>query len=249
MSENSRRVRWPTERHSVHAIDIETVVNPMAIIVFPRSESNRDNKLTVVESAEIATASTPTSTAFQSNKMNESNESTVAPLMPNSVNVSAFVVNQTAIENEFEPLIYIDDDGFFQVKYVPKGENVSLSNAVQQPILASINKTEGVAIISNDNRQIPLGQHIQNETNTVSSPPPPPPTPTTTAKATTTSQATTIGLIHDQAINNTEAIFESHDVHTESTSSKPDQQKQQQQQQPVPASKHPSLFNELPIFA
>lgn len=250
-SENSRRVQWPSERHSFHAnADVKTVVNPMAIIVFPRSESNDDdNESPLIESDEMAATATKPPSAFQSNELNGTNKPTISPLMPNSVNISAFIVNQTAIENKLKPAIYIDDDGIFQVEYIPKGETESHStNTDQHPKFASINKTEEVAIIPNDNQQMPLNQHIQNETNTMSSPSSSSTTTTRTSKTPTTTEVTTIGLIHDQAINNTEAIFESHDIHTESTSSKPDQQTPQQLQ-PVPDKKHPKLFNELPIFA
>lgn len=250
VSENGRRVRWPSERHSVHAIDVETVVNPSAIIVFPRSDSKSDNKLPTVQSAETPTTQASTSIAFHSHETNGTNEETVTTLMRPSVNISDFVANQTVNENELEPMIYIDDDGIFQVKYMPKGENISFPNADQQQSLASINETEEIAIISNDNRQILLDQHIHNETNTInlpssSSSPSPSPTPRPTS-------STTTDLIHDQPINNARVIHDSHNTNAESTSFKPDQQQQKRQQhqhQPLPDTKHPRLFNELPIFA
>lgn len=217
-----RRVRFPSERHSVHAIDSEsaatTVNQDRSIVVFPRTDTTSENELPILENTNME----PT-VALQLNEINE-------PLRPNSVNISVFVENKTAIMNGFEPLVYIDDDGIFQVKYVPKGENEMQSNENRQhsneTSLASINKTEETAIISNDHRQ------SNNE------------------------RPATIDLIHNVSpINNTEMIFQWTEAHTKDTS---DQQKQQQQQpsstlSPQQSSssdkKLPRLFNGHPIFA
>lgn len=234
-NEYSRRVRWPSERHSIHAIDSEpaaattTVNRDHSIIVFPRSEFTSENKLPMLENADDME-----SVAMQSNGIN-------VPLIPNSVNISVFVENGTAIENGSEPLLYIDDDGIFQVKYVAKGENVTNDNRQHsdEQSLASINRTEETAIISNDNRQIPQDHRISTA-------------------ASKNEHAATINLIHASPINNTEMIFQWAETHTKDTS---EQQKQQQQQPslsssspsppPLPSSdkKHPRLFNDRPIFA
>lgn len=66
------------------------------------------------------------------------------------------VVNKTIIENGYEPLIYIDDDGNFQIKYLRKnGENATNNGNERNEVLAtSINETnEATAIIFNDNQQ------------------------------------------------------------------------------------------------
>lgn len=216
-SENSRRVRWPSERHSINAFDSPSgAANPTANVVFPRSES-LSSELQMVDST------TPASPLPQSNK---TNEHIFEPLISNTVNMSSFGINQTAVENEFDPLIYIDDDGIFQVKYIPKVENVLISSEDQRQNLTSISKIEESTIISNDNRQIPMDQRISNETNRLSS--------------------TTIDLIHDRAVNSTELIFEWTETQANSTSPKPEHQHQQQL---MPDNEHPSLFNELPIFA
>lgn len=182
-------------------------------------------------SSELQTveSTTPASPLLQSNK---SNEQISEPLISNTGNTSTFDPNQTAVENEFDPLIYIDDDGIFRVKYVPKVENVSISSEDQRQNLTSISKTEESTIISNDNRQIPTDQRILNGMNRVSS--------------TTTTTTTTIDLIHDRAVNSTEVIFEWTEAQTKGTSTKSEHQNQQQL---MPDNEHSSLFNELPIFA
>lgn len=224
-----RRIRWPSERHSVHAMDSEpaaTVAHRKhSTIVFPRSESVNENELPILENSDMKPV------AMQSNGINK-------PLLPNSVNISVFIENQTAIANGLEPLVYIDNDGVFQVKYVQKDENVSQTNDNRQHSneqnLASINKTEETAIISNDNQQIPRDQRNSTETNN--------------------ELLTTIDLIQDGSpINNTEMIFQWTEAHTKNSSK---QQKEQQQRPssppPLPSSsdkKHPRLFNGHPIFA
>lgn len=212
----------------------------MEIIVFPRSKPKNNNEEPLVKNTEIA----PTSTA--PNEINEQHQH-IAPLVPNSVNISAFIVNQTAIDNELKPIIYIDDDGIFQVKYIPKGANVSISNVNQPSNFTSINKTDEIAIVSNGNRPsqtIQWDHYIQSETNPHSTSP------------------TTIDLFHrGPNINRTETELERHETHTKTISFEQDQQKeqqtkqqqqqepqQQQQQQLVSDTKHPRLFNELPIF-
>ncbi|XP_055303310.1 uncharacterized protein LOC129568983 [Sitodiplosis mosellana] len=221
MNDYVRQIRWPTERHSVHAIDSEpaaAVNRDQSIVFFPRSES------TMLENTDMKPIT------VQSNEINDE------PLLPNSVNSSVFVVNQTAIDNGLEPFVYVNDDGVFQVKYVPKGENVSQSNDNRQhsnePSLASINKTEETAIISNDNRQIPRDHRISTEANNER-------------------PATTIDPIHDVSpINNTEMIFQWTEAQKDST------EQQKQQQPPATSSppsssdeKQPRLFNGHPIFA
>lgn len=218
MPENSRNVRFPTERHSIHAIDSEAsaaAVNPIrSMIVFPRSDMKSENELATLENAKIEPV---VSIAIQTNVTNE-------PLLPNTVNMSVFVANQTAIENGFEPMLYIDDDGVFRVKYVTKGENVSASSAKQQHSneqsfsLASM--TEETAIISNDNRQIPQDHRIPNK-----------------------GHSTTIDLIQNNAtINN----IELNEANTKGISSRVEPQKQQPK--PSSTNKHPRDFSGQLIF-
>lgn len=240
ISDNSRRVRWPHERHSSNALDLSAAINPLSIIVFPRSQTKTksDNELPMVINTEIVQPIK--ANALQSTESNETTtvQNTV-PFVLNSINTNAFILNKTAIQNGLMPMIYIDDDGIFQVKYIPKGENVSISNAdQQQQNSTSINKTEEIAIISNDNRQILLDQHIHTVTTVMNSATPAP---------------TQIDLIQDHTINNIKPADEQYEEHTESTSFRPVQQQKQQQQQHQPNQlsddKHPTLYNELPIFA
>lgn len=242
-AENSRRVRWPHERHSAHALDSSAAINPMSIIVFPRSQTKtkNDNELPVVEIAQPTTMSAAV-------KPNESTETTAqqnsvpVPFVLDAINSTVFLVNKTAIQNELMPMIYIDDEGIFQVKYIPKGETetVSISNAdqqhQQQRNSTSINNTEEIAIISNDNQQILLDQHIHSETNVVNS-----------TKATPT--APIIDLTQDHTINNVNPVQQQNEKYPENTSFRPRQQ-QQQKQQPnqLSGDKQSTLFNELPIF-
>lgn len=221
--DHSRHIRWPSERHSTHATDSEPAsINPIpSVVVFPRSESVTENVLPTVENVDSLPA---VSIVMQLNEINE-------PILPNLVNISVFVANQTAIENGFEPLVYIDDNGLFQVKYVPKGENVSISNNnnqqqhLNEQSLASINKTEETAIISNDNQQIPQDHRITTEPNKNLTP--------------------TIDFVHNVSpINYTETIFQWSPSLTKHTT--PEQQKLQQSPS---ESKIPRLFNGLPIFA
>lgn len=233
-------MRWPHERHSSHALDLSTAINPMSIIVFPRSQTKTksDNELPmVVANTEITQPAIIA--ASQSNETNVTTEQNTVPLVLNSVNTTAFIVNETAIQNELVPMIYIDDDGIFQVKYIPKGENVSISNADQhQRNFTSINKTKEIAIISNDNQQILLDQHIHSETNVVNSA-----TEAAAAATPTKPTPTKNDLIHNHTINNSKPIHERwHEEHTKSTSPRPVQQHQ------LSDNKHPALFNELPIF-
>lgn len=228
-AENARRVRWPHERHSAHALDSNAAINPMSIIVFPRSQTNTksDNGLPMVEHTDAI-------------KSNESNGMTAVqntvPFVLDAKNTTVFVVNETAIQNELVPMIYIDDDGIFQVKYIPKGKTVSISHADQQQQskqqnATSINKTQEIAIISNDNQQILLDQHIHSETNVVNS-----------TKATPT--APTINLIQNHTINNVKPLQQQqHQEHIETSSLRPVQQPNQLSEE-----NHPTLYNELPIF-
>lgn len=242
-AENSRRVRWPHERHSAHALDLSAAINPMSIIVFPeiQTKTKSDNELPMVKNTEIAQPTMAT-TALKSNESNEITVQNTVPFVLNAINTTVFTVNKTGAQTELMPMIYIDDDGIFQVKYIPKGENVSVSNAdqEQQQNSTSINKTEEIAIISNDNQQILLDQHIHSETNVLNS-----------SKATAAAQPTTptIDLIQDHTINNIKPIHQQHEeTHIESNLLRPVQQ-QQHQPNRLSDDKHPTLYNELPIFA
>lgn len=214
LSEHSRRVKFPSERHSLDS-EPAAAVNPIrSIVVFPRSEMNSVNELPEFENAEMESS---ISIGMQPN----------LTFVPNTVNVSISVVNETGIDNEYEPAVYIDDDnGVFQVKYVPKVGNVSISHDEKQhsneQSLASINKTEKTAIISNDNRQIPGDHSVPSKSNNVSSP--------------------TNDLIHgNTAINNTEMIFQWSEAHTKDTAPTP-------QQSSLNNNKQTKLFNGQPIF-
>lgn len=248
--ENSRRVRWPHERHSAQALDLSAPINPR--IVFPRSQTNiksSDNdELPMVENTEIDVQ--PSVIAIAP-KINESTVQNTVPFVLESINTTVFIVNKTAEQNELMPMIYIDDDGIFQVKYIPKGENISISNAdqhqqqhQQKPNSTSINKSEEIAIISNDNQQIhiKLDQHIHSETNVVNS------TEAAAAAVPEATQAPTIDLIQDHAINNIKPIHEQFGEHTERTTLRPIQQQQHQPNRLSTDDKHPTLYNELPIF-
>lgn len=233
IDEHSRRVHFPSERHSVHGIDAEpaatTLHRDRSFVVFPRSDTT-PNELPMPENAD-----TVKPIAVQSNGINE-------PLLPNSVNISAFVENQMAIDdNGLEPFVYINDDGLFEVKYVPRGENGSQSNdnrphssAPSAP--ASINKTEETAIISNDNRQIPRDHRISTEANNERS------------------ATATIDLIHSVSpINNTKMIFQWTEAHTKEAIEQQKQQQASPSSTPLFASStdknEPRLFNDRPIFA
>lgn len=211
----SRRVRWPHERHSSNALDSSAANNPMSIIVFPRSEAIGDSEI-------------PHLPPVPTSQSTDAAEQSATPI----------TVNETAIQSELVPMIYIDDDGVFQVKFIPKGESVSLSNADQRhrPNFTSINGTKAIAIISNDNQQIRLDQHIRSETHVVNS--------------TVAAPSAPIDLVQDHTINNRKPMHQhQHDAHTKSTSPRTIQQ-QQQERQPNQLSddKNPALFNEHPIF-
>lgn len=220
LPENSKHIRFPTERHSVHGINVEPSAAPSnrirSIVVFPRSDTKNENELPTVDVENVKTDPI-IPIATQSNETNE-------PFRPNSVDASVFVVNQTAIENGFVPMIYIDDDGVFQVKYVAKGENVSASNDKQPhsngPSLVSMEKAEETAIISNDNRQIPQDHRSPNN-----------------------GSSTTIDLIDSNATVNNIVMNRTH-------IKDPSSGEQQQKQQPKPSSgnKHPRDFNGQLIF-
>lgn len=209
----SRRVRWPHERHSPNAIDSSASFNA---IVFPRSQTS-DNDL-------------PTTT-----QSTESTDQNAIPLIPNAINSATFILNETAIRNGLVPMIYIDDDGIFQVKYAPKGETVSFSSDIQQhqQNFTSINETKEIAIISNDNQQIRLDQHIRSDTNVVNS-----------ASPATAAAAAPIDLSQDQTINNHTVKHERFDAHTTSTSPRTVQQQPNQLSGDMQA----TLFDELPVF-
>lgn len=225
---NSRHVRFPTERHSIHGINSAPSApsSPSAaeskrirsIVVFPRSDMKSENELPTVN-VENPSMDPTISIALQSKETNE-------PFVPNSVNNSVFVANETAIENGFEPMIYIDDDGVFQVKYVAKGEHVLASNDKQphsNGLSLASKKAEETAIISNDNRQIPQDHRIPNKDS-----------------------STTIDLIDSNATVNNIVM---NGAHTKSPSSG-EQQQQQQKQQPKPSSgnKHSRDFSGQLIF-
>lgn len=211
----SRRVRWPHERHSPNAIDPSTSLNP---IVFPRSQTGANEMLT-----EITYPST------------ESAEQNAIKFISNATNSSVFSVNETAIRNELIPLIYIDDNGIFQVKYIHKGENgsSSINDPYRQRNFTSINATKEMAIISNDNQQIHLDQHIHTDTSVVKS---------ATSPITTPPRTAAIDLSRDHTINNNKL---KHEPHRESTSPKTVLQQQRNQ---LSNDKQPTPFDELPVF-
>lgn len=248
--ENSRRVRWPseTERHTNHAIDVEPKdVYSRPTVIFSRSEPKSQNDLTMTENAQREPLA---SIDWQSNGTNEYSANPSVQIL-NSINITNFIVNQTAIESGLEPLIYIDGDGIFQVKYVHKGENVSNPNGnnddggneqqhSNEPSSATINGTEATAINSNDNQQIPSDHHTSNTEHLA----------TVTA---TTAAAPTIDLIHDadasDVINNTEMIFQWNQPHTNAPSPLPSTEPQIQHHTTLSDNKPPRLFHGRPIFA
>lgn len=261
--EFSGRVRWPAvsevERLWENAFNTEAkAVNTGATVIFPRGETHSEHDST---NTKIPSPIVPIRPIDR--PLKETNEQNIDALLQNAINISTFVVNKTAIESGLEPLIYIDDDGIFQVKYAPKGENISMPNDdIQQPNsnepnLASIYNTKETAIISNDNQQIPQDHQTSIEANTQSLA-----TTTTTMKATTTTAPATptIDLFHDadasvdvdvgadaDVTNNTEMIFQWNGPNTKAPSSKPTPQPQIQQ--PMADNRPPRLFNGRPIFA
>lgn len=247
--ENSRRVRWPseTERHPNHAIDDEPkAVNSRPTVIFSRSEPKSQNDLTMTENVQREPLAP---IDWQSNGTNENSANPSVQIL-NSINITNFIVNQTAIESGLEPLIYIDGDGIFQVKYVHKGENVSIPNGgneqqhSNEPSSATINETEATAINSNDNQQIPSDHHTSNTEHL--------------ATATATASTPTIDLIHDanasvdaDGINNTEMIFQWNQPHTNAPSPSPSPSTEPQIQHHTTMSDNepPRLFHGRPIFA
>lgn len=157
--QQSRHFRWPSERHSTNAIDSKSNDPIQSIVVFPRSDLRDEKELPTVNNAATSPLPLSVSTEIGSNKGNHS--------ASNLVNISIFVNNQMSIENGLEPLAYIDENGIFKVKYVPKRENTTVLNDNQQhhldgQNLTSINKLNETAIISNDNLQ---NHGIMIETN------------------------------------------------------------------------------------
>ncbi|XP_031628522.1 uncharacterized protein LOC116344213 [Contarinia nasturtii] len=145
-SEQSRHVRWPSERSSTNGIDPVSIGPIQSTVLLSRSDRNEsatlNNDTKQPQSASIE---------IQSNKGNE-------PALPNLLNIQVFVNNKMAIESGLEPLAYVDDKGIFKVKYVKKGENVTTSNTnqlhhLEGHDLTSINKPNETAIIFNDNQQ------------------------------------------------------------------------------------------------
>lgn len=212
--EQSRRVRWPNEPRS-------NPVNPMSIVVFPRSETSSDTQ--TIPNTDIETvasilvhlsdmnstnANNDSIEMNNTNELNEINESSFGPLAPNSVNNSAYVTDSGLVAS-----VYIDDNGIFQVKHVAKGENgssASPSNETSETSSASINKTEDTAIMPNDTQQIPSQPN-----------------------------QTTIDLIQNAAINNTKMIFEWDGAATATP---------QQPARSEEADKQPALYKGRPIF-
>lgn len=251
--ENSRGFKWPseTERHATHFdVESKTDYSPSSVI-FPTSNSKSENDLTMTENGNKQPI-----VPIDWNS-NETNENRIDPSIENSINITTIVANQTDIESGLEPLLYIGDDGTFQVKYVPKGENVSMPNNgnddnneqqhSNEPNFASINKSEETAINSNDNQQISQNHHTSIQPNTEYS--------TTPA---------TIDLIHEadasvgangDVINNVEMIFQWNVTHskdptsspTPSLLSSPSSSPQEHQQLPSD-NEPPRLFNGRPIF-
>lgn len=172
--EHSRHVRWPSDHpHPNNAVEIVSKSNGMPthklLIRFPTSESELENGSPLPENsnkASIFTANDPTLTAIR--PLTTATTTTTTPSTPiniltNDPNANAianendldhnneiWTVNQTAIDNGFEPLIYIDN-GIFKVKYVAKGENsTTIAMDVDLNDSSSINSVKETAIILND---------------------------------------------------------------------------------------------------
>lgn len=169
-SEYSRRVRWPSDHHHPNnEFEIESKSNGMPahklLIRFPSSETELEMSSPLPENnnkASIFTANDPALTAIRpltttpstpTNILNNNDPNANANDLDNN-NDKSWTVNQTAIDNGFEPLIYIDN-GIFKVKYVAKGEN-STTHAMDigRNESSSINSVKETAIMAND-KQLP----------------------------------------------------------------------------------------------
>lgn len=164
-SEHSRRVRWPSDHpHPNNAFEIVSKSNGMPthklLIRFPTSESELENGSPLPENnkkASIFTANDPKLTAIR--PLTTIDQSTPTNILNNDVNANAnnldhnneiWTVNQTAIDNGFEPSIFIDN-GIFKVKYVAKGENSKkITMDVDLNDSSSIDSVKETAIILND---------------------------------------------------------------------------------------------------
>lgn len=164
--EHSRHVRWPSDHpHPINAFEIVSKSNGMPthklLIRFPTSESELENGSSLPENnnkASIFTANDPKLTAIRP-LTTATTPSTPTNILNNDPNANANVldynneiwtVNQTAIDNGFEPLVYIDN-GVFKVKYVTKGKNsTTIGMDVDLNNSSSINSVKETAIILND---------------------------------------------------------------------------------------------------
>lgn len=169
--EHSRRVRWPSDHpHPNNSFEIVSKSNEMPthklLIRFPTSESELENGSPLPENnnkASIFTANDPKLTAIR--PLTATTTATTKPpsiptnILNNDPNANAndldhnneiWTVNQTAIDNGFEPLVYIDN-GIFKVKYVAKGENsTTIAMDVDLNDSSSINLVKETAIVLND---------------------------------------------------------------------------------------------------
>lgn len=166
--EHSRRVRWPSDHphpnnnNNINAFEVVSKSNEMPthklLIRFPTSELELENGSPLPETnnnkVSIFTANDPMLMAVRpllttSNILNN-NPNTNANDLDHNNNNEIWTVNQTAIDNGFEPLIYIDN-GIFKVKYVAKGENsTTITMDVDLNDASSINSVKETAIILND---------------------------------------------------------------------------------------------------
>lgn len=167
--EYSRHVRWPSDHpHPNNAFEIVSKSNGLPthklLIRFPTSESELENGSPLPENSNkpsIFTANDPTLTAIRPLTITTTT-STPTDILNNDPNANGianendldhnneiWTVNQTAIDNGFEPLIYIDN-GIFKVKYVAKGENSTIAMDVDLNDSFTINSIKETAIILND---------------------------------------------------------------------------------------------------
>lgn len=240
-AEYLRRIRWPTDYHSNYGFDTAPKSNNdsslKSFIRFPNFKSKFQNEspLPANENNKVTAAPVPTSNDALFNEINSL--ATTMPLPPASTpntvnnelyaNANDFILNKAAIENGFEPVIYVEN-GIFKVKYLPKSEFVSTEAATdsRSTVLASsINETEETAIILND-KQHPIA--IDNVQVTAA--------PTTA---------------NDHKINNTEIPFQWNETATKDTSFNPNEDEeanQPQTPQNQSNNKKPTLFNGLPII-
>lgn len=257
-SELLRRIRWPSDLHSNHhAFDAEAKSAPSrkTLVVFPPLESKllmptehkkdessilpeQFSSLSTDEIKEIngqANGEQPPSIHLNSSVNNESGVNGWNNIGVDNVNVDSGesenkndVVNKTVIANGFEPLIYIDDNGIFQIKYSPVRKNGTSANenesgdGVLVSLPTSINKTiENVMIILNGENST-AGQRVP---------------------ATFTNGNIMNGTM-------TPDLNEMHTKDPSSSRFQTQQHHQQHQPQQSNSSNHnrPALFNGLPIF-